>query len=54
VGRVYYNPENSTKWHAGYGGGLWFAWLDRANTLSFSYGRSEGHNGFYARAGFAF
>jgi len=54
VGRVYYNPESSNKWHKGYGGGLWFAWLDRANTLSVSYARSEGHNGFYARAGFAF
>jgi hypothetical protein len=54
VGRVYYSLESSTKWHTGYGGGLWFAWLDRANTLSVSYGRSEGHNGFYARAGFAF
>ena len=54
VGRVYYNPESSNKWHGGYGGGLWFAWLDRANTLSMSYARSEGHNGIYARSGFAF
>jgi hypothetical protein len=54
VGRIYYNLESSNKWHKGYGGGLWFAWLDRANTLSVSYARSEGHNGIYARAGFAF
>jgi len=54
IGRVYYNLESSNKWHKGYGGGLWFAWLDRANTLSVSYARSEGHNGIYARAGFAF
>jgi hypothetical protein len=54
VGRVYYKPDSSTKWHTGYGAGLWFAWLDRANTLSVSYARSEGHNGIYARAGFAF
>jgi len=53
-GRVYYNLESSNKWHKGYGAGLWFAWLDRANTLSVSYARSEGHNGIYARAGFAF
>ena len=46
--------ESSHKWHKGSGGGLWFAWLDRANTLSVSYARSEGHNGIYARAGFAF
>ena len=32
VGRVYYSPESSDTWHTGYGGGLWFAWLDRANT----------------------
>jgi hypothetical protein len=54
AGRVYLEGENSDKWHYGYGGGLWFAWLDRANTLSFSYARSEGHNAFYVRAGFAF
>jgi hypothetical protein len=54
VGRVYYSPETSDTWHTGYGGGLWFAWLDRANTLSVSYARSEGHYGIYARAGFAF
>jgi hypothetical protein len=29
-------------------------WLDRANTVSFPYARSEGHNAFYVRAGFAF
>ena len=46
--------ESSNKWHCGYGGGLWSAWLDRANALSVSYARSEGHNRFYARAGFAF
>jgi len=39
--------------HPGYGGGLWFAWLDRANTISATYGRSEGRNAFYVRAGFA-
>jgi hypothetical protein len=53
-GRVYLEGENSDQWHYGYGGGPWFAWLDRANTVSFSYARSEGHNAFYVRAGFAF
>ena len=46
--------EDSNKWHNGYGGGLWFAWLDRTNTVTATYGRSEGNNAFYVRAGFAF
>ncbi len=54
IGRVYLKGEDSNKWHNGYGGGLWFAWLDRANTVTVSYGRSEKHNAFYVRAGFAF
>jgi len=54
VGRVYLDGENSDKWHTGYGGGLWFAWLDPANTVSATYARSEGRNAFYVRAGFAF
>jgi hypothetical protein len=54
AGRVYLEGESSDKWHTGYGGGLWFAWLDRANTLSFSYARSEGHTSISFRGGFAF
>ena len=54
VGRVYLDGEDSNRWHKGYGGGLWFAWLDRGNTVSASYARSEGHNAFYFHAGFAF
>jgi len=54
LGRVYLNGETSNKWHDGYGGGLWFAWLDRANTLSVSYARSERRNAIYFKAGFAF
>jgi hypothetical protein len=46
--------QDSSKWHYGYGGGLWFAWLDRANTLSVAYARSEGRNAVYFKAGFAF
>ena len=53
-GRVYHSDESSDKWHYGAGGGLWFAWLDRANTVSASFARSEGHNSFYVRAGFGF
>lgn len=53
-GRVYLDGEESNEWHYGYGGGLWFAWLDRANTLSLAWARSEGHDAFYFKAGFAF
>jgi len=54
AGRVYFETEESDKWHYGYGGGLWFAWLDRANTVSIAYARSEGRNAVYVRAGFGF
>lgn len=54
AGRVYLEGETSDKWHTGYGGGIWLAWLDRANTLSFSYGRSEGHTSISFRGGFGF
>jgi hypothetical protein len=53
-GRVYLEGESSNTWHYGGGAGLWFAWLDRANTISFTYARSEGRDAFYARAGFSF
>jgi hypothetical protein len=51
---VWLKGEDSNKWHTGYGGGLWFAWLDRANAISATYARSEGRNAFYVHAGFAF
>ena len=54
AGRVYLDGEDSDKWHNGYGGGLWFAWLDRANVISATYARSDGDNKVYVRAGFAF
>jgi hypothetical protein len=54
VGRVWLEGEDSNRWHEGYGGGLWFAWLDRGNTVSASFARSEGQNAVYVRAGFAF
>ena len=53
-GRVWLEGEDSNKWHTGYGGGLWFAWLERANAISAMYARSEGRNAFYVHAGFAF
>jgi hypothetical protein len=54
LGRVYLDGETSDEWHHGAGGGLWFAFLDRSNSVSVSVGRSEGRNGVYVRAGFGF
>ena len=53
-GRVYLDGETSDTWHHGFGGGLWFAWLDRSNAFSLSYARAEGQGTVYFRAGFAF
>jgi hypothetical protein len=54
AGRVYLDGEESDKWHNGYGGGLWFAWLDRANAITATYALSDGDTKVYVRAGFAF
>jgi hemolysin activation/secretion protein len=54
AGRVYLDGESSNEWHTGFGGGLGFAWLDRANTVSLSFSRSKGRNAAYVKAGFAF
>ncbi|MDQ3426440.1 MAG: hypothetical protein M3477_01290, partial [Gemmatimonadota bacterium] len=32
VGRVYLEGESSDRWHAAAGGGVWFAFIERANT----------------------
>jgi hemolysin activation/secretion protein len=54
AGRVYRSGETSDRWHAAAGGGLWFAFLSRANTLSVSGAHSVEGTRVYARAGFAF
>jgi hypothetical protein len=54
AGRVYLDGEESDKWHNSYGGGLWFAWLDRANVITATYARADGDYRIYVRAGFAF
>lgn len=56
AGRVYRSGETSDRWHTAGGGGLWFAFLNRANTVSV--GTADGGEGeglrVYVRAGFAF
>ncbi|HKT60846.1 MAG TPA: BamA/TamA family outer membrane protein, partial [Gemmatimonadales bacterium] len=55
VGRVYFDGESSDKWHTGVGGGVWFAYLEPANTFSFAVARGDDHRtALYIRAGFAY
>lgn len=41
VGRVFVSGQRSRKWHAGYGGGLWFSGLDGAATAHLVYAYGE-------------
>jgi hypothetical protein len=54
VGRVYLEGESSDRWHGAAGGGIWFAFVGRANTITAAVARGEEHTGFYLRAGFGF
>jgi hypothetical protein len=53
-GRVYLAGEQSDRWHGATGGGLWFNFLNPANTVSVA--AADGGDGMriYVRAGFAF
>jgi hypothetical protein len=54
VGRVYRRGETSDRWHGGAGGGIWLAFLHRANTMSLAAADAGDGVRLYARAGFAF
>jgi len=54
VGRVFLAGETSHKWHTAAGGGVWFSFISRANTLSLAVARSDERTGVYATAGFMF
>jgi hypothetical protein len=54
AGRVYVNGESPGGWHSGVGGGIWLAFLDRANTATFGVTASREHTSLYAGVGFAF
>ena len=54
TGRVYLTGESSNQWHSAAGGGLWFALLDAANTVSVSIASSEEGTGVYIHAGLSF
>lgn len=54
VGRVYFGGENSKKWHKAIGGGIWLSLLDRKNTLTISFAKSDERFGLYVSGGFLF
>ena len=54
AGRVFLDGESSDAWHSALGGGLWVAFLDRANTISVAYGRGRERGGVYVNLGFMF
>jgi hypothetical protein len=54
VGRVYLEGESSDTWHTGVGGGLWFAFLDPANTITVTVARGDNRTALYLRAGFGY
>ena len=54
VGRVYVAGESSDTWHTGVGGGVWFAFLDPANTVTVALARGDERTALYLRAGFAY
>lgn len=53
VGRVFLDGEESDRWHAGFGGGLWGSWL-RDYTLSVSVARGADDTFWYVTVGLPF
>jgi hypothetical protein len=54
AGRVYLDGETSDKWHAGFGGGVWFAWLGGAKVASLAVARGSERTTLSVRVGAAF
>lgn len=53
LGRVYLDGEDSSRWHKGFGGGLYFVSPNRNNSVEVSVARSEGRTGVYLHLGLA-
>jgi hypothetical protein len=53
-GRVYLENETSDTWHTSFGGGIWFAFLNRANTITVSVAHSRERTALYLHGGFTF
>jgi hypothetical protein len=54
VGRVYFEGEDSKKWHTAFGGGVWLSFLSREYSISIAIAKSEERIGLYIQAGFLF
>jgi hypothetical protein len=54
VGRVWLDGEQSDKWHAAGGGGIWASFLDRAYMLKLSLAKSAEHTALYLSFGQGF
>ena len=54
AGRVYLDGESSDTWHSAVGGGIWIAFLNRANTISAAIAASDERTRVYLQAGFAY
>jgi len=54
VGRVYLRDEPSSRWHKGFGGGLWLSFDKGRRLLSATVARSEGNVAFYLHGGMLF
>jgi hypothetical protein len=52
--RVFFGEESSDKWHTGFGGGLWVAFVDPANVMSLSIATGDEGTGVYVHLGLAF
>jgi hypothetical protein len=51
VGRVFLDGEDSDRWHAAGGGGIWASFLDRSYMVSLSLARSAERTALYFRIG---
>ncbi len=54
VGRVYLDGEESDRWHAAGGGGIWASFLDRSYMVSLSLAKSAERTALYFRIGSGF
>ncbi len=56
VGRVFYDgdPEDADTWHTAFGGGVWFSFLNRKQTLSATVMHGDELTGVYVGAGLIF
>jgi hemolysin activation/secretion protein len=51
TGRVFYDSEESSRWHTSFGGGFWFSINDRAINFSLNIAKSPETLRFYISAG---